>query len=248
MPMVLKHFKTFGLKTTFAVWVMLTSSLALAHVELRRSESEIVPIQTTIQHFDLITGTNGILYRGSHPMTEEDFRQMAAGGITTIVSLQGGDYDDNPPWLQEIIRRWEKGETPAERAQQRKWAQKYGIKYINLPVNSLKKLDAFNASSVAQAMRYLHRYEQAGGSIGALFIHCAHGADRTGLVVALYRVIYHHWTPDAAYAEWRRMGHTLVNMTTTWHLDEYFFDYLKNYSQEGHSLALSPDCRNNLMF
>lgn len=37
-------------------------------------------------------------------------------------------------------------------------------------------------------------------------VHCKHGADRTGLVVALYRVIVQGWTKDKALAELKRFG------------------------------------------
>mgnify|MGYP000931994112 CR=1 FL=1 len=36
---------------------------------------------------------------------------------------------------------------------------------------------------------------------GAMLVHCYHGADRTGLVVAMYRVIYQGWSLDAARSE-----------------------------------------------
>ncbi|MBC7739269.1 MAG: protein-tyrosine-phosphatase, partial [Candidatus Saccharibacteria bacterium] len=32
-------------------------------------------------------------------------------------------------------------------------------------------------------------------------VHCHHGADRTGLIVALYRLIAQGWSRDAAIAE-----------------------------------------------
>lgn len=36
---------------------------------------------------------------------------------------------------------------------------------------------------------------------GAVLMHCYHGADRTGLVVAMYRVIYQDWSLGAARSE-----------------------------------------------
>ena len=36
---------------------------------------------------------------------------------------------------------------------------------------------------------------------GAVLVHCYHGAYRTGLVVAMYRVIYQGWSLDAARSE-----------------------------------------------
>jgi protein tyrosine/serine phosphatase len=36
-----------------------------------------------------------------------------------------------------------------------------------------------------------------------VLLHCQHGADRTGLVMALYRVLYEGWTKEAGLAEMR---------------------------------------------
>jgi protein tyrosine/serine phosphatase len=36
---------------------------------------------------------------------------------------------------------------------------------------------------------------------GATLLHCQHGADRTGLIVALYRVLYQGWSKNAALDE-----------------------------------------------
>jgi protein tyrosine/serine phosphatase len=36
---------------------------------------------------------------------------------------------------------------------------------------------------------------------GPTLLHCQHGADRTGMIVALYRVLYQGWSKDAALDE-----------------------------------------------
>jgi protein tyrosine/serine phosphatase len=36
---------------------------------------------------------------------------------------------------------------------------------------------------------------------GPIFIHCRQGRDRTGLAVAVYRIVDQHWTREAALAE-----------------------------------------------
>jgi protein tyrosine/serine phosphatase len=36
---------------------------------------------------------------------------------------------------------------------------------------------------------------------GPVVLHCQHGADRTGLVTAMYRIVYQGWTKDAALDE-----------------------------------------------
>ncbi len=48
-------------------------------------------------------------------------------------------------------------------------------------------------------------------------VHCKHGADRTGLVVALYRVIVQGWSKEKALKELKRFGFHSVwkNLKTT---------------------------------
>jgi len=36
---------------------------------------------------------------------------------------------------------------------------------------------------------------------GPVVLHCQHGADRTGLIAAMYRIVYQGWTRDAALDE-----------------------------------------------
>jgi protein tyrosine/serine phosphatase len=43
-------------------------------------------------------------------------------------------------------------------------------------------------------------------STGPVFVHCKRGADRTGGVIACYRVEHDHWKNDRALAEARSMG------------------------------------------
>ena len=40
-----------------------------------------------------------------------------------------------------------------------------------------------------------------------VLIHCAHGRDRTGVMVAMYRIRYQNWPPKKAYAEMESLGH-----------------------------------------
>ena len=38
-------------------------------------------------------------------------------------------------------------------------------------------------------------------NMGPTLVHCEHGADRTGLITALYRILYQGWSKDAAIVE-----------------------------------------------
>jgi protein tyrosine/serine phosphatase len=49
---------------------------------------------------------------------------------------------------------------------------------------------------VIEVMRLLRQKE-----LGPFLIHCQHGADRTGLMSAMYRMLEEQWTPEEALAE-----------------------------------------------
>lgn len=49
---------------------------------------------------------------------------------------------------------------------------------------------------VIEVMRMLRRREN-----GPFLIHCQHGADRTGLMSAMYRILEQGWTPEEALQE-----------------------------------------------
>jgi protein tyrosine/serine phosphatase len=42
---------------------------------------------------------------------------------------------------------------------------------------------------------------------GPVLLHCLHGADRTGLVSAMYRILYQGWTKDQALQELTEGGY-----------------------------------------
>jgi protein-tyrosine phosphatase len=41
-----------------------------------------------------------------------------------------------------------------------------------------------------------------------VFVHCEKGEDRTGALVAIYRIVKQGWTPERAYAEACSLGLT----------------------------------------
>ena len=56
---------------------------------------------------------------------------------------------------------------------------------------------------VIEALRLISEGERT----GAVLIHCLHGADRTGLVSAMYRMIHQGWTRDEALDELQNGGY-----------------------------------------
>ncbi len=72
-----------------------------------------------------------------------------------------------------------------------------GLRYLHLPCNAWRpKVD-----HVLECLKVvLSPHHQP------VFIHCLHGADRTGTMAAIYRMIEHGWTPDEAVCEIRNFG------------------------------------------
>ena len=69
------------------------------------------------------------------------------------------------------------------------------ITLVRVPMNAWH----IETEDVVAALAAIRKAEANGG----VLLHCQHGADRTGLITALYRVLYQGWTKDAALDEMR---------------------------------------------
>jgi protein tyrosine phosphatase (PTP) superfamily phosphohydrolase (DUF442 family) len=76
-------------------------------------------------------------------------------------------------------------------------ARRLGLGYIHVPLPGL------SAPERAQVDRVLALIET---SPKPVFVHCQHGADRTGTVIACYRLRHDGWTLDQAMAEAEHHG------------------------------------------
>jgi protein tyrosine/serine phosphatase len=76
-------------------------------------------------------------------------------------------------------------------------AQAAGIQYTNFPMSG------FSRPREDQMRQMLALFESASGPA---FVHCLHGCDRTGTVVACYRIQHDGWSPSLALREARKYG------------------------------------------
>jgi len=74
-----------------------------------------------------------------------------------------------------------------------------GIKAMRVPTNTW----AIDDAHIIAALADIRRAE----ADGPVVVHCQHGADRTVVVSAMYRVVYQGWTPDEAIDELRHGGY-----------------------------------------
>lgn len=120
------------------------------------------------------------VYRGAQP-TEDGIKYLAQIGVKTVIDLRSAD------------ERSESEESMVTAA---------GMRYVNVPMTGL------TAPTDAEISRILGILEgnHSGGDQGAVFVHCKRGADRTGVVIASYRIDHDGWDNAHALSEAKALG------------------------------------------
>ena len=126
---------------------------------------------------------------------DHDYEHLAALGITTVITLTGTDTDPN----EKVM---------VERA---------GMKYCNIP------MDSHNPPADYQVAEFLRIVNDPGSQ--PVYVHCAAGKHRTGVMTAIYRITKHRWTADQAYKEMKKykFGPSLFHRK----LKNYVYDYYR---------------------
>jgi tyrosine-protein phosphatase SIW14 len=94
-------------------------------------------------------------------------------------------------------------------------ARKYSIVYTNIP------LAGFGRPTDAQMHQVLTLIDTLPSPV---YIHCQHGCDRTGTVIACYRMKHDSWSSDAALQEARRYGLSFFERG----MREYIVDFARS--------------------
>lgn len=161
---------------------------------------------------------NDSIYRGGRP-SEDGMNQLPIYGIKTDINLQGGDLDQADPTLVAFMKWWEPGETAANIAREKRIAEEdLQITFIPAPLNSLASISADEDLSIDRILAIM-----GDKAAQPVFVHCEHGHDRTGLIIALYRVKFDNMTAEDAHREWVASGHKGIGAYFTGYLDTYFY-------------------------
>ena len=119
---------------------------------------------------------NDHLYRGAQP-TEHGFRSLAQLGVRTVVDLR----------------------IPEERSnEEQKLVKSLGMHYVHIPVKGRR------FPTDGEVQKTLAILNDA--SAWPVFVHCREGKDRTGTMIACYRVAHDQWTNMRALAEAKSYG------------------------------------------
>lgn len=142
---------------------------------------------------------NENLYRGGQPSQNGVKKLKEDFKIKTIIYLRGAD----------------------ERAEiEKKWSEAAGIKFINVSLNNwFGPKDA----QIEKALQEINRTENQ-----PVFVHCQRGADRTGTVIAVYRITHDGWTARAATEE-AEIFH--FGWWQIW-MKDYIKDYYRDFKKQ----------------
>jgi tyrosine-protein phosphatase SIW14 len=112
----------------------------------------------------------------------EHWQSLAKLGVKTVIDL----------------RREDEHSTAAEA----KAVAALGMNYINVPMKGV----------VAPTNEQIAKVLAALDSEGPVFVHCKRGADRTGTVIACYRIKHDHWQRPQALQEAKSLGMGMVQL------------------------------------
>ena len=127
-------------------------------------------------HVNNLGKVNDHLLRGAEPSTAA-MQELRAAGVKLVIDLrESGKGTENEKDL----------------------AQKLGIRYVNIP---FPPLSAPKPEQVGGVLKLLAEHDSE-----TVFVHCRRGKDRTGTVVACYRIQHDGWPNNRALDEAKHYG------------------------------------------
>lgn len=118
-------------------------------------------------------------WRGSEPKELSDYQGLVEHyGIKTIIDLRDSNSEES--------------------AEAKKFCESAGIKLIELP---LKDTEAPTHVQEKEILVLLNRIKYPAPNFKPVFVHCRGARHRTGIFVAMYRILYCKYDLDKAYKE-----------------------------------------------
>lgn len=118
------------------------------------------------------------LYRGPRP--KEGLADLQSKGVKVLLDLEYSFYEafHNDKYEED-----------------KKRAADFGIKVINVYCSDI------TPPNLKRILLVLRTIKEAIDRGEIVYIHCLHGKDRTGFMVACYRIVFDGWTPKQAIKE-----------------------------------------------
>jgi len=122
------------------------------------------------------------VYRGAQPKGE-GWENLAKLGVKTVIDLRPESEHSSKAEEQAV--------------------EAAGMHYVNVPFSGV------HAPSDRQISKVLHLLDD---SAGPVFVHCRRGADRTGTVIACYRIAHDGWNNRKALREAKSYGMSRIEI------------------------------------
>ena len=149
---------------------------------------------------------NDHVYRGAQP-ADLGFKSLATLGVKTVIDLRG----------------------EGERSHAEEEAVKSaGMRYVGVP---MRGLGAPTSDEMSKILALLDD-----PSAGPVFLHCKRGADRTGTVIACYRIKHDRWDNQKALNEARSYGMSWVERA----MQHYVLHYAADVATAAPAAAAAP--------
>ncbi|NOT46178.1 MAG: hypothetical protein HOP17_00315 [Acidobacteria bacterium] len=140
---------------------------------------------------------NDQLYRGGQPKAD-GFAELKAMGITTVIDLR----DDDGNALKE-----------------KALVEKAGMRFVNKPLGNWSRPDLNDIDEILK--------EIDTPANQPVFVHCKRGKDRTGTVIAVYRMTHDGWTAKRAGDEAEELGIGWWQFGMRDFINDYYRDHVK---------------------
>jgi protein tyrosine/serine phosphatase len=162
---------SFKMITRFVIVVSALAMMAAA-AQARQAPIPGTPAERlTLDGVENFARIDGFLYRGAQPKPFA-FEELKNAGIGVVV-----DFRDEKEEINDEQKR----------------VEAVGMQFVSLPWKGTGE------PTHAEVLSFLNLMHDMRGK--KVFVHCRRGADRTGVMVALYRMTFDHWGADQAVDE-----------------------------------------------
>jgi protein tyrosine/serine phosphatase len=165
----------------FVLTLVISSVAALAPAAFAQSQnpSGAAPSnrpaeRLSLEGVDNFARVGPALYRGAQPKGFA-YNELKNAGVSIIVDFRN---------------------EPTEVAREKQQVEGLGMQFVSLPWSGHR------GASHDQVAAFLNLLRDNPDK--KIFVHCQRGADRTGMMVALYRMTFDHWTAEQAIEEMKQ--------------------------------------------
>jgi tyrosine-protein phosphatase SIW14 len=151
----------------------------------------VASAQTNVPGVANFHQVNDHVYRGAQP-TVQGFQNLANLGVKTVIDLR--EAGDQTAWEHHAV-------------------ESSAMRYISIPFRGM------SAPTPANMAKVLAIFDDP--SAGPVFVHCRRGKDRTGTVIACYRISHDGWNNQKALAEARSYGMRWTEVAMRRYVERY---------------------------